>query len=338
MKRIAVMTSGGDAPGMNAAVSAVVRKAISMGMEVYGINSGYKGMAAGEIFPLTLKDVEGKAGMSGTFLYTARYPEFKTLAGQQAGIKQLRKFGIEGVIVIGGDGSYQGAMRLTEHGFPAVGLPGTIDNDIAGTDFTIGFDSAAATALEEIDRIHATASAFQRTFIVEAMGRDAGDIALWAGIAASVDRIIIPEESFDFEEIARDIKAGYRQGKTHYIIVLAEGVMPGKEFAEALKAAGDKSDLRVSVLGHIQRGGVPTLRDRVIAARMGAHAVELLQAGLGGLAVGIHNEKLVENKIFGKREEGALFDVDENGGIIVNFPHQADLNLYQLNIELNKHG
>ncbi|MDR1605889.1 MAG: 6-phosphofructokinase [Streptococcaceae bacterium] len=334
MKRIAVLTSGGDAPGMNAAVRAVVRKAIYEGMEVFGINYGYAGMVAGDIFPLTVRAVGDKISRGGTFLYSARFPEFAELEGQLAGIEQLKKHGIEGVVVIGGDGSYHGAMRLTEHGFPAVGVPGTIDNDIVGTDYTIGFDTAVATALEAIDKIRDTSSSHKRTFIVEVMGRHAGDIALWAGIGAGADEIIIPEHDFDINELVASIKHGYKNGKKHNIIVLAEGVMSGPELAEKLKAAGDDSDLRVSILGHIQRGGTPSARDRVLASWMGARAVELLKDGRGGLAVGIHNEKLVESPILGTAEEGALFSLD-NGNIIVNNPHQANLALYKLNKEIS---
>ena len=336
MKRIAVLTSGGDAPGMNAAIRAVVRKALSEGMEVYGINYGYAGMVAGDIHKLDSVSVADKIGRGGTFLYSARYPEFQYLEGQLAGIEQLKKFGIEGVVVIGGDGSYHGAMRLTEHGFPAVGLPGTIDNDIVGTDYTIGFDTAVTTAVDAIDKIRDTSSSHHRTFVVEVMGRGAGDIPLWAGIASGADDIIIPEAPFKFEDVVANIKRGYEKGKNHHIIVLAEGVMSGEEFAEGLRKAGDDSDLRVSVLGHIQRGGAPTVRDRVLASRMGARAVELLRDGIGGVAVGIHNEDLVESKIMGTAEEGALFSVDANGDIVVNNPHKADLNLLKLSESLNQ--
>ena len=336
MKRIAVLTSGGDAPGMNAAIRAVVRKAISEGMEVYGINYGYAGMVAGDIHKLDSASVADKIGRGGTFLYSARYPEFAKLEGQLAGIEQLKKFGIEGVVVIGGDGSYHGAMRLTEHGFPAVGLPGTIDNDIVGTDYTIGFDTAVTTAVDAIDKIRDTSASHHRTFVVEVMGRNAGDIPLWAGIASGADDIIIPEAPFKFEDVVANIKHGYEEGKNHHIIVLAEGVMSGEGFAEKLREAGDDSDLRVSVLGHIQRGGAPTVRDRVIASRMGARAVELLRDGIGGVAVGIHNEELVESPIMGTAEEGALFSLTEDGDIKVNNPHKADLNLLALSKELNQ--
>ena len=248
MKRIAVLTSGGDAPGMNAAIRAVVRQAISEGMEVFGIYDGYAGMVAGEIHPLDAASVGDIISRGGTFLHSARYPEFAQLEGQLKGIEQLKKHGIEGVVVIGGDGSYHGAMRLTEHGFPAIGLPGTIDNDIVGTDFTIGFDTAVTTAMDAIDKIRDTSSSHRRTFVIEVMGRNAGDIALWAGIATGADEIIIPEEGFKIEDIVESIKCGYECGKKHNIIVLAEGVMSAAEFGQKLKEAGDTSDLRVTEL------------------------------------------------------------------------------------------
>lgn len=337
MKRIAVLTSGGDAPGMNAAIRAVVRKAISEGMEVYGVNHGYAGLVAGDIFPISSKGVGDKISRGGTFLYSARYPEFANLEGQLAGIEQLKKHGIEGVVVIGGDGSYHGAMRLTKHGFPAVGIPGTIDNDIAGTDYTIGFDTAVNTAVEAIDKLRDTSSSHGRTFVVEVMGRNAGDIALWAGIASGADQIIVPEEEFNIQQVVKTIDDDFKkQGKNHHIIVLAEGVMSGDQFAQELKAAGNTSDLRVTNLGHILRGGSPTARDRVIASWMGSHAVELLKQGKGGFAVGIHNEELVESPILGSAEEGALFSLGEDGKIIVNNPHRARLDFAKLNRSLSR--
>ena len=335
MKRIAVLTSGGDAPGMNAAIRAVVRKAISEGMEVYGINRGYAGMVDGDIFPLDARSVSNTLSHGGTFLRSARYPEFAQLEGQLAGIEQLKKHGIEGVVVIGGDGSYHGAMRLTEHGFPAVGLPGTIDNDIVGTDYTIGFDTAVQTATEALDKIRDTSASHHRTFVVEVMGRNAGDIAMWSGIAAGADQIIIPEEEFDINTVVANVRDGYEnKGKSHHLIVLAEGVMSGEEFAAKMKEAGDTSDLRVTNLGHILRGGTPTARDRVLASWMGAHAVELLKEGRGGVAVGIHNEELVESPILGTKEEGALFSLTDDGKIKVNTPHKARLDFAALNRDL----
>ncbi|MGX7776699.1 6-phosphofructokinase [Streptococcus pluranimalium] len=333
MKRIAVLTSGGDAPGMNAAVRAVARKAITEGMEVFGINRGYAGMVEGDIFQLEAGTVANILSNGGTFLQSARYPEFATLEGQLKGIEQLKKHGIEGVVVVGGDGSYHGAMRLTEHGFPAVGLPGTIDNDIVGTDYTIGFDTAVSTATEALDRIRDTSASHDRTFVVEVMGRNAGDIALWSGIASGADQIIIPEEEYDIDEVVAKIKEGYSRNKKHHIIVLAEGVMSGEEFAAKLKEAGDDSDLRVTNLGHLLRGGAPTVRDRVLASWMGARAVELLKEGRGGVAVGIQKEALVESPILGTAEEGALFSL-EGDKIVVNNPHKARLDFAKLNKDL----
>ena len=219
--------------------------------------------------------------------------------------------------------------------FSAVGLPGTIDNDIVGTDFTIGFDTAVTTVMDAIDKIRDTSSSHHRTFVIEVMGRNAGDIALWSGIASGADEIIIPEEGFAIEDVVESIKKGYEKGRTHNIIVLAEGVMSAAEFGKALKDAGDTSDLRVTELGHIQRGGSPTARDRVLASRLGAHAVKLLKAGIGGVAVGIRNEQMVENPILGSAEEGALFSLTEDGKIKVNNPHKADLNLAELNRSLS---
>lgn len=335
MKRIGILTSGGDAPGMNAAIRAVVRKGIYEGLEVYGINYGFAGLVAGDIRRLDVADVGDKIQRGGTFLYSARYPEFATEEGQLKGIEQLKKFGIEGLVVIGGDGSYHGAMRLTEHGFPAVGLPGTIDNDIVGTDYTIGFDTAVATATEALDKIQDTAFSHGRTFVVEVMGRNAGDIALWAGIASGADQIIVPEEEYDINEVVRKVKEGYESGaKTHHVIVLAEGVMGAEEFAAKMKEAGDTSDLRATNIGHVVRGGSPTARDRVLASWMGAHAVDLLKEGIGGVAIGIHNEELVESPILGTAEEGALFSLTEDGKIIVNNPHKARLDFAELNRSL----
>lgn len=318
MKRIAVLTSGGDAPGMNAAVRAVARKAIHDGIEVFGINYGYAGLVAGDIRPLTAMDVSDTINRGGTFLYSARYPEFAQVEGQLKGIEQLKKFGIEGLVVIGGDGSYQGAVALTKHGFPAVGIPGTIDNDIPGTDYTIGFDTAVNTALEALDRIRDTATSHVRTFIVEVMGRNAGDIALWAGVATGADEIVIPELNFDIKEIVRKIQEGRRQGKKHIVIVLAEGVMSADEFAKKLWDEGE-DHTRVTVLGHVQRGGSPTARDRVLASLFGAKAVELLQKGIGGVCVGIRHDEIIYSDIV---------DTLENG------KHEPNLDLYKLNNDI----
>jgi 6-phosphofructokinase 1 len=288
-------------------------------MEVYGINYGYAGLVAGDIRKLDVPDVGDIIQRGGTCLYSARYPEFATEEGQLKGIEQLKKFGIEGLVVIGGDGSYHGALALTKRGFPAVGIPGTIDNDIPGTDYTIGFDTAINTVLDAIDRIRDTATSHVRTFIIEVMGRDAGDIALWAGVAGGADDIIIPEHDFDMEQVAKRIRAGRDRGKKHCLIILAEGVMPGSEFAKQLEVYGD-FHARVSVLGHIVRGGSPTARDRVLASKFGSYAVDLLKEGKGGLCIGSLNNQLVAADIVETLETKK---------------HQPDLSLYDLNHQIS---
>ncbi|AQS53029.1 ATP-dependent 6-phosphofructokinase [Jeotgalibaca dankookensis] len=319
MKRIAVLTSGGDAPGMNAAIRAIVRKGIYDGLEVYGINYGYAGMVAGDIHRLTVDDVGDTISRGGTILYSARYPEFKDLEGQKKGIEQLKKFGIEGLIVIGGDGSYRGGAALTKLGFPTIGIPGTIDNDIVGTEYTLGFDTAINTVLDSVDKIRDTATSHVRTFIIEVMGRNAGDIALWAGIGSGAESIVIPEIDFRMEEVVKEIRAGRERGKKHTIIMLAEGVMQGTEFAEKLKEY-DNFHTRVTVLGHVQRGGSPSARDRVLGSLFGYNAVQLLEEGKGGLCVGIVGSEL------------AYSDISETLNTKRDVPY---LSLYQINKEIS---
>ncbi|UTR15586.1 6-phosphofructokinase [Salipaludibacillus sp. LMS25] len=318
MKRIGVLTSGGDSPGMNAAIRAVVRKAIFHDVEVYGIYSGYAGLISGDIKKLELGSVGDIIHRGGTMLYTARCDEFKTLEGQKKGIEQLKKFGIEGLVVIGGDGSFRGAEKLTEHGYPTVGVPGTIDNDIPGTDFTIGFDTALNTVIEAIDKIRDTATSHERTYVIEVMGRDAGDLALWAGLADGAETIMIPEVNEDMEDIIKRLERGHQRGKKHSIIVVAEGVGSGVEIGKIIQ---DKTDLetRVTVLGHIQRGGSPTAQDRVLASRLGAKAVEMLLEGQAGKMVGIENNQLVSHEI-----DEALAK-----------PHELDNAMYKLSKELS---
>lgn len=313
-----MLTSGGDSPGMNAAVRAVVRKAIFHDMEVYGVYNGYSGLINGNIKKLELGSVGDIIHRGGTMLYSARCEEFKTREGQQKGIEQLKKFGIEGLVVVGGDGSYRGAKALTEQGFPCVGVPGTIDNDIPGTDYTIGFDTALNTVIDAVDKIRDTATSHDRAFIIEVMGRDAGDIALWAGLAGGAETIIIPEVGYDMDEIAARLKSGHDRGKKHSIIIVAEGVCSGNEFSKKIKDATDL-DTRVSVLGHIQRGGSPTAADRVLASRLGAFAVELLLQGKGGRAVGIEKNELVDH------------DIIE----ILNRKHVVNQSMYNLSKELS---
>lgn len=318
VKKIGVLTSGGDSPGMNAAVRAVVRKAIYHNIEVYGVYGGYSGLMSGNIKKLDLGSVGDIIHRGGTVLHSARSEEFKTKEGQQKGIEQMNKHGIEGLVVIGGDGSYRGAKALTEHGFPCVGVPGTIDNDIPGTQYTIGFDTALNTVIDAIDKIRDTATSHERTFIIEVMGRDAGDIALCAGLAGGAETILIPEAGYSMDEIAERLKKGHERGKKHSIIVVAEGVCSGVEFAKQIKETTN-FDTRVSVLGHMQRGGSPTAFDRVLASRLGAYAVELILEGKGGRAVGIQNNKLVDH------------DIIE----ILDREHTLDLDLYKLSKELS---
>ena len=319
LKRIAVLTSGGDAPGMNAAIRAVVRKGIYDGLEVYGINYGYAGMVAGDIYRLTIDDVGDTISRGGTILYSARYPEFKDIEGQQKGIEQLKKFGIDGLIVIGGDGSYRGGAALTKLGFPTIGIPGTIDNDIPGTEYTLGFDTAINTVLDSVDKIRDTATSHVRTFIIEVMGRNAGDIALWTGIGSGAESIVIPEVSFKMEEVVREIEDGRKRGKKHTIILLAEGVMRGHEFAEELQKYKN-FHTRVTVLGHVQRGGSPTARDRVLGSIFGYNAVQLLKEGKGGLCIGIIGTEVVFNDMITTLE---------------NKRHVPFLSLYQINKEIS---
>lgn len=309
MKRIGVLTSGGDAPGMNAAIRAVVRKAIYEGLEVVGIFHGYQGLIDGNMEELNLGSVGDIIQRGGTKLYSARCPEFRTEEGQQKAIEQLKANGIEGLVVIGGDGSYRGSMTLTKKGFPCVGIPGTIDNDIPGTDYTLGFDTALNTVIECIDKIRDTATSHDRTFIVEVMGRDAGDLALWAGLAGGAETIIIPEVNMNMEEVVERLKSGTSRGKKHSIIIVAEGVMSGSEFATKLMEQAN-IETRVSVLGHIQRGGSPTGRDRVLASMFGAKAVEVLMAGNGGRAVGIQNHEVVDYDMNEAFERNEVFDKD----------------------------
>lgn len=316
MKRIGVMTSGGDAPGMNAAVRAVVRRGESLGIEVYGIRNGYKGLVEGDIQRITSGDVGGILNRGGTMLFSARYPEFANPEGQLKGIEQLKMFGIEGVVVIGGDGSFKGAEALSNHGFPTVGIPGTIDNDIAGTDYTLGFDTTVNTVIEALDRVRDTAGSHGRVLVVEVMGRGAGDIALWSGLGSGAEAIVVPEIEYDLEEIVATIKSGFAHGKNQGLIVLAEGVMSAPEFIEKIQEIDDSFNIRDVVLGHIQRGGQPSARDRVLGSRFGAKAVELLKEGASGVCVALIDEEIGTN------------DFED---VFNNLVHQPKLHLHELN-------
>ena len=321
MKKIAVLTSGGDSPGMNAAVRAVVRKAIYNNIEVYGVYQGYQGLINDDIHKLELGSVGDKIQRGGTFLYSARCPEFKEPEVRQKGIANLRKHGIEGLVVIGGDGSYRGAQRISEEctEIQTVGIPGTIDNDINGADVTIGFDTALNTIIESVDKIRDTASSHARTFIIEVMGRDCGDLALWAGLSVGAETIIVPEVETDIKEVAERIDHGIKRGKKHSIVMVAEGCMTGEACAQELSKYVNV-DARVSVLGHIQRGGSPTGQDRVLASRLGGHAIDLLMQGETARGVGIRDNVLRSTPF------DEIFRADE---------HQFDYNIYELTKELS---
>jgi 6-phosphofructokinase 1 len=290
MKRIAVLTSGGDAPGMNAAIRAVVRTGVDQGWEVFGVQHGYAGLIAGEWSPLSARDVGGIIQLGGTMLGSARCLEFKTQEGRQQAIDMLYRQGIEGLVVIGGNGSQTGAHALSEMGFPVVGVASTIDNDLYGSEITIGVDTALNVALEAIDRLKVTASSHHRAFLVEVMGRECGYLALMAGIAGGAEAVILPEVEADPEAVAVALRAGYERGKPHALVVVAEGA---RYNAEGLAGYFQKHrerlgfDLRVTILGHVQRGGAPGAFDRLLATRLGAAATERLARGEHGLLVGL---------------------------------------------------
>jgi 6-phosphofructokinase 1 len=293
MQRIAVMTSGGDAPGMNAAVRAVVRKAIFHGIEIIGINRGYNGFIEGDMWPMNLGSVADIIHRGGTILHTARSKEFTTPEGRGKAYENVERFGIQGLVVIGGDGSFTGAKTFyDEYNLPMVGIPGTIDNDIPGTDYTIGFDTAVNNVVDAINKIRDTATSHERTFVVEVMGRRAGFIALQAGLAGGAETIIIPEIPHDINEICNKLLRGVKRGKLHSVIVVAEGAASGLEVGHKIKEITG-FDTKVTILGHLQRGGIPTAHDRVIASRMGSKAVEVLMSGNTNKVVGIRSGEVV---------------------------------------------
>ncbi|MEE3333907.1 MAG: 6-phosphofructokinase [Ruminococcus sp.] len=313
-KKIAVLTSGGDAPGMNAAVRAVVRSAIAKGIDVYGVYRGYNGLLNGDVEKLNLRSVSDIIGNGGTMLYTARSEEFRTLAGQKKAAKHCQELGITGVVVIGGDGSFAGARALTNAGVNCIGLPGTIDNDIACSEYTIGFDTAMNTAIQMIDKIRDTAQSHDRCSIVEVMGRRCGDIALQVGIACGATSILVPEVEHDIEKdvIARIVDT-QKTGKKHFIIIVAEGVGGVEDLAKYIeKRLGIET--RATILGHVQRGGSPTLRDRVVASLMGHKAVDLLAENIGNRVVAMQQGKIVDYDItealeMPKRFNKELFEI-----------------------------
>lgn len=294
MKRIAVMTSGGDAPGMNPAIRAVVRSAIAYGMEVYGIRQAYSGLLAGDFERLTNREVSGILQRGGTILQTARNDEFKTPAGQRRGMRRLNEHGIEGLVIIGGDGSLRGGMALHKLGFPVVGIPGSIDNDIIGTEMSIGADTALNTILDALDRLRDTASSHERAFLIEVMGRNCGYLAMIGGILGGAEITMIPEKPMELAEIATRLEDAYLRGKNHAIAVIAEGANHKiQEVATYLENHSVGFEVRMTILGHIQRGGGPSAYDRLLATRMGVAAVECLREGKSGVMVGLQGNQIV---------------------------------------------
>ena len=299
VKTIGVLTSGGDAPGMNAAIRAVVRQAITKGLNVKGIKRGYAGLLQEEIIDMHAQDVSDIIQRGGTILQTARCMDFTTPEGQQKGAEICKKHGIDGVVVIGGDGSFKGAQKLAEHGINTIGLPGTIDLDIASTEYTIGFDTAVNTAMEAIDKVRDTSTSHERCSIIEVMGRGAGYIALWCGIANGAEDILLPEKyNYDEQMIVNHIIENRKRGKKHHIIINAEGIGHSTSMAKRIEAATGV-ETRATILGHMQRGGSPTCKDRVYASTMGAKAVDLLLEGKTSRVVGYRHGEFVD------------FDIDE---------------------------
>lgn len=311
MKTIGVLTSGGDAPGMNAAVRAVVRAGCENGFRVMGIRRGYNGLMQGDMYEMNLRSVSNIINRGGTVLYSARSPEFKTEEGLQKALKVAKDVNMEGIVVIGGDGSFRGARDLSLRGVNCVGIPGTIDNDIACSDYTIGYDTAMNTVLQMVDRLRDTSESHDRCSVVEVMGRRAGYIALNAGIACGATSILIPEVPYDFQRDVIDrMKRTQKTGKKHFIIIVAEGIGGVEEMAKRIEAeTGVES--RATILGHVQRGGHPTVRDRVTASLMGQRAVELLKAGIGNRVLAINKDEIVDYDIFEALNMKKSLNIDE---------------------------
>ncbi len=296
IKKIAVLTSGGDAPGMNAAIRAVVRSAISKGIEVYGVRRGYVGLLTGDIIPMDERSVTDIIHRGGTILYTARCPEFRTEEGVAKARAKCEELGIEGLVVIGGYGSFRGAADLSKMGMLCVGIPGTIDNDISCTDYTIGFDTAMNTAMELIDKLRDTSQSHDRISVVEVMGRGAGHIAVNTGVACGATDIIVQEVPYDLDAVAKTMLEKHSKGKNNFVVIVSEGVGHSQEIASILQ---EKTGIeaRATILGHVQRGGNPTLRDRVAATRLGCYAVDLIEQGVGNRVVAIKDNNLVDYDI-----------------------------------------
>ncbi len=298
MKTIGVLTSGGDAPGMNAAVRAVVRTACENGIKVYGINRGYQGLIEGDLRELNIRSVSDIIHRGGTMLYSARCKAFREEAGMQQAIDTCKKFGIEGIVVIGGDGSFRGARDLSLRGIPCIGVPGTIDNDIVSSDYTIGYDTCLNTVMQMVDRVRDTVESHSRCIVVEVMGNRCGDLTLNAGIAVGATAIVIPEIQSDIEKhVIERIRRTQKTDKKHFIVMVAEGIGGVEELARKIeKECGVES--RAVILGHVQRGGSPTVRDRVAASQMGYKAVQLLMEGIGNRVVVQKNDNIIDYDIY----------------------------------------
>lgn len=312
-KKIAVLTSGGDAPGMNAVVRAVVRAGISAGLEVFGIRKGYNGLLTGDIVPMNLRSVTDVIHRGGTILYTARSPKYNSAEGVKQAADKCREMGIDGVVVVGGDGSFRGARDLTGAGIPCIAIPGTIDNDIASSEYTVGYDTAMNTAMEMVDRLRDTSASHNRCSVVEVMGRRCGDIALNTGIAVGATAILVPEVPFDFEkDVIERIRRTQSTGRQHFIIVVAEGCssIAGNDVNDMAKRIEKETgvETRATVLGHVQRGGRPTLRDRVVASQMGCHAVDLLLEGKSNRVVVMQKGQITDYDITEALEMPRTFD------------------------------
>ena len=298
IRRIAVMTSGGDSPGINAAIRAVVRTGISYGLDVFGIRHAYQGLVNGDIERLDSRDVGGIIGRGGTILQTARMPEFKEESYQRQAIRRLNEHGIDGLVVIGGDGSLTGALALHRRGVRVVGIPASIDNDIWGTASSIGVDTAVNTIIEAIDRLRDTASSHERVFLVEVMGRNCGYLAMNAGIITGAEVVLIPEKETTMEELGRSVEEAYMKGKSHAMVIVAEGAnLDVGEIADYLNQHDIGFEVRTTILGHVQRGGRPVAFDRMLATRFGVAAVEVLMRGESGLMVALEGSEIVTRKL-----------------------------------------
>ena len=309
MKRIAILTSGGDTPAMNAAINAVVRTAKAKGITPVGVLGGYAGLISGGLAEIRSKQVEFIVNKGGTILKTARCLEMKTPEGQKKAVDVLHKFGIDGLVVIGGDGSFQGAKALHHLGVPTIGLPGTIDHDLAYTDYTIGFDTAVNCVIGEIAKIRDTMLSHDRIAVVEVMGRNCGDIALQAGVAGEAEYIVLPEVPHDYDTLCQELKTREQKGKSNSIIVMSEGAGKGWDLADYIRQKAGY-DTKCIVLGYVQRGGAPSAFDRVLAQKMGIRAVELLVEGIGGRVVGIRDNKIIDDDIDEALAMPLKFDYD----------------------------